>query len=95
MKIGIEHVGSCLGATGGSGQLIVRDALAKGHSVVLVRSRARARDVAGRKFAVPPDQQALRTELADRHHFIWTFFEKGSTQSSSMMISHNKFYRAM
>ena len=25
--------------------------------------------------AVPPDQQALRTELADRHHLIWTFFE--------------------
>jgi uncharacterized protein YbjT (DUF2867 family) len=32
-----------LGATGGAGRLIVRDALAKGHSVVaLVRSKARA-----------------------------------------------------
>ena len=39
MKIEIEHEGSCLGATGGTGRLIVRDALAKGHSVVvLVRS---------------------------------------------------------
>ena len=44
MKIEIEHEGSCLGATGGTGRLIVRDALAKGHSVVaLVRSKARAR----------------------------------------------------
>ena len=43
MKIEIEHEGSCLGATGGTGRLIVRDALAKGHSVVaLVRSKARA-----------------------------------------------------
>ena len=32
-----------LGATGGTGRLIVRDALAKGHSVVaLVRSKAHA-----------------------------------------------------
>jgi len=32
-----------LGATGGTGRLIVRDALAKGHSVVaLVRSKVRA-----------------------------------------------------
>ena len=37
-----------LGATGGSGRLIVRDALAKGHSVVaLVRSKARAPDLPG------------------------------------------------
>jgi NAD(P)-dependent dehydrogenase (short-subunit alcohol dehydrogenase family) len=43
MKIEIKHKGSCLGATGGSGRLVVRDALAKGHSVVvLVRSMARA-----------------------------------------------------
>jgi putative NADH-flavin reductase len=42
MKIEIKHKGSCFGETGGSGRLIVRDALAKGHSVVvLVRSRAR------------------------------------------------------
>jgi uncharacterized protein YbjT (DUF2867 family) len=37
-----------LGATGGTGRLIVRDAAAKGHSVVaLVRSKARASDLAG------------------------------------------------
>jgi uncharacterized protein YbjT (DUF2867 family) len=37
-----------LGATGGTGRLIVRDALAKGHSVVaLVRSKARALDLPG------------------------------------------------
>ena len=37
-----------LGATGGTGRLIVRDALAKGHSVVaLVRSKARAPDLPG------------------------------------------------
>jgi putative NADH-flavin reductase len=34
MKIEIEHEGSCLGATGGIGRLIVRDAPANGHSVV-------------------------------------------------------------
>jgi uncharacterized protein YbjT (DUF2867 family) len=45
MKIEIEHEGFCLGATGGTGRLIVRDALAKGHSVVVqVRSKARAPD---------------------------------------------------
>src|ERR1700730_8311306 len=48
MKIEIEHEGSCLGATGGTGRLIVRDVLAKGHSVaVLVRSKARALDLPG------------------------------------------------
>lgn len=37
-----------LGATGGTGRLIVRDAVAKGHSAVaLVRSKARASDLAG------------------------------------------------
>ncbi len=37
-----------LGATGGTGRLIVRDALAKGHSVVaLVRSKARVPDLPG------------------------------------------------
>ena len=49
MKIEVEHEGSCLGATAGAGRLIVRDALAKGHSViVLVRSNARALDLPGR-----------------------------------------------
>jgi hypothetical protein len=47
MKIEIEHEGSYLGATG-TGRLIVRDTLAKGHSVVvLVRSKARAMDLRG------------------------------------------------
>jgi uncharacterized protein YbjT (DUF2867 family) len=37
-----------LGATGGTGRLVVRDALTKGHSVVaLVRSKARALDLPG------------------------------------------------
>src|ERR1700682_1185410 len=37
-----------LGATGGTGREIVREALAKGHSVVaLVRSRAKAQDLGG------------------------------------------------
>ena len=37
-----------LGATGGTGRQIVREAAAKGHSVVaLVRSKAKARDLAG------------------------------------------------
>jgi len=45
MRIEIKHKGSCLGASGGSGRRIVRDALAKGHSVVvLVRSNARTLD---------------------------------------------------
>jgi putative NADH-flavin reductase len=75
----IEDEGSCLSATGGTGRMIVRDALAKGRSaVVLVRSSARALDLPVRSIAVPPDQQALRTELADRHHLIWTFFEKAA-----------------
>ena len=40
-----------LGATGGTGRLIVRDALAKGHSVVaLVRSKARALDLPGSRL---------------------------------------------
>jgi hypothetical protein len=39
MKIEIEYEGSCLGATGGTGRLIVRDALAKGRSVVVLVGR--------------------------------------------------------
>ena len=43
MKIEIEHEGSCLGAKGGTGRLIARDALAKGHSIVaLIRSKPSA-----------------------------------------------------
>jgi hypothetical protein len=52
---------------GRTGRLIVRESLAKGRSVVvLVRLKARALDLAGQSIAVPPDQQALRTGLADR-----------------------------
>jgi putative NADH-flavin reductase len=76
-ELEIEREGSCLGATGGTGRLIVRDAPAQGRSVVvLVRSSARALDRPGRSIAVPPDPQALRTELADRDHLIW--FEKAA-----------------
>jgi hypothetical protein len=38
MKIEIKHKGSCVGTTGGSGRLMVRDTLAKGHSVVVLGS---------------------------------------------------------
>ena len=58
MKIEIEHEGSCLGATGGTGRLIVRDALAKGHSVVApVRSKARALDLPGSRPKLPIQQR--------------------------------------
>ncbi len=36
MKSEIEHAGSCLGTAGGTGRLIVRRALADGHSVVVL-----------------------------------------------------------
>ena len=63
MKIEIEHEGSCLGATGGTGRLIVCDALAKGHAVVvLVRSKARALDLPGSRH----DRGALLDRLT--HH---------------------------
>jgi uncharacterized protein YbjT (DUF2867 family) len=60
MKIEIEHEGSCLGATGGTGRLIVRDALAKGHSVVvLVRAifRATAPSRCRSAMRLTPDQR--------------------------------------
>src|SRR5262249_15264090 len=42
-----------LGATGGTGREIVREALERGHSVVaLVRSRERARDLAGAQIVL-------------------------------------------
>jgi prevent-host-death family protein len=61
MKIEIEHEGSCLGATGGTGRLIVRDALAKGHSgIVLVRSKARVDSMKVRTIT----QRELRSQSA-------------------------------
>jgi putative NADH-flavin reductase len=48
MKIAMEHAGSCLGATGGTGRLVVRDAMAKGHSiVVLVEAATTVNGVSG------------------------------------------------
>ena len=55
-----------LGATGGTGRLIVRDALAKGHSVVvLVRSKATAPDLTGADVIEGDarDESALLTAL--------------------------------
>jgi uncharacterized protein YbjT (DUF2867 family) len=49
-EIGTKYENSVLGATGGTGRLIVRDALSKGNSVVaLVRSKATAPDLPGAK----------------------------------------------
>ena len=56
-----------LGATGGTGQLIVRYALAKGHTVVaLVRSKARAPDLPGAELVEGDarDEGALTRALA-------------------------------
>jgi uncharacterized protein YbjT (DUF2867 family) len=57
-----------LGATGGTGRLIVRDALAKGHSVIaLVRSNARAFDLPGADMIEDDarDEGALIAETDD------------------------------
>src|SRR5579863_5463444 len=48
MKIEIEHEASCLGATGGTGRLIVRDALAKGRRESMDMRRPRPEVRAGR-----------------------------------------------
>ncbi|MDQ0394442.1 NAD(P)-dependent oxidoreductase [Labrys monachus] len=56
-----------LGATGGTGRLIVRDALAKGHEVVaLVRSKARAAGLAGAELVEGDalDEAALTRAMA-------------------------------
>ena len=78
MKIEIEHEGSCLGATGGTGRLIVRDALAKGHSVVvLVRSKARVLDLPGRSIAI--------SKLYERASLIVTNLSFGEWSPCSAM----------
>ena len=51
-----------LGATGGTGRLIVRDALASHSVVVLVRSKARALD--------PHKRATMRT--ITNHTILWT-----------------------
>ena len=66
MKIEIEHEGSYLGCNCGTGRPIVRDAVAKGDSVVaLVRSKARAYDLAGADLieADDRDESALTFEI--------------------------------
>ena len=58
-----------LGATGGTGRLIIRDAVAKGHSIVaLVRSKARASDLAAADLIEGDarDESALIRALAYR-----------------------------
>jgi hypothetical protein len=48
-KIEVKHGSSCFGCNGGAGRLIVRDALAKGHSVVaLVPSKGERRSAGSR-----------------------------------------------
>jgi uncharacterized protein YbjT (DUF2867 family) len=61
-----------LGVTGGTGRLIVRDAVAKDHSVVaLARSKARASDLAGADLIEGDarDESALIRALAYRPGF--------------------------
>jgi putative NADH-flavin reductase len=58
-----------LGATGGTGRLIVEQAVARGHDVaVLVRSAAKAKDLKGAKIIVGDarDETALRQAVKDR-----------------------------
>ena len=60
-----------LGATGGTGRLIVRDAVAKGHSVVaLVRSKARASDLAGADLIEGDARDESALSPADLHGFV-------------------------
>ena len=62
-----------LGATGGSGQLIVSQAVARGYDVtVLVRSAEKARDLRGAKFIVGDarDETALRQALKGRDAIV-------------------------
>jgi len=62
-----------LGATGGTGRLIVRQALARGHDVnVLVRSAEKSTDLTGAKLIVGDarDENALRQALQGRDAVI-------------------------
>lgn len=62
-----------LGATGGTGRLIVREAVARGYDVtVLVRSAEKARDLEGVKLIVGDarDEKALRQALKGRDAVI-------------------------
>lgn len=62
-----------LGATGGTGRLIVREAVARGYDVtVLVRSAEKARDLEGAKLIVGDarDEKALRQALKGRDAVI-------------------------
>ena len=62
-----------LGATGGTGQLIVSQAVARGYDVtVLVRSAEKARDLRGAKFIVGDarDETALRQALKGRDAIV-------------------------
>jgi len=93
MKIEIEHAGSCLGATGGTGRLTVRDALAKGHSVVaLVRSKARALGsisvlrATGCVYCTPWALILLAEALARRAARLTTNFETAPTLLQRMSL---------
>lgn len=62
-----------LGATGGVGRLIVKQALARGYDVtVLVRSPAKASDLGGARLIVGDarDQEVLRTALQGREAVV-------------------------
>jgi NAD(P)-dependent dehydrogenase (short-subunit alcohol dehydrogenase family) len=55
-----------LGATDGTGRLLVRDALAKGHSVVaLVRSKTPERRLSRSWLCCPAEEQALRCHCSN------------------------------
>ena len=62
-----------LGATGGTGRLIVEQAVARGHDVaVLVRSAEKAKDLKGAKIIVGDarDETALRQAVKDRYAVV-------------------------
>jgi uncharacterized protein YbjT (DUF2867 family) len=57
MKIEIEHERSCLGAAGGSGRLIVRDALATGHSIAVLLNQ---KPILALTARLPPNAEVER-----------------------------------